>query len=90
MKKTKTERLRAVGATNGDWHEPSVYAPPGLGFTHTGDVRSKMHLARYDAPNPALCGVGVPDSGSEQTLEALVERELCHRCLLALERQNSS
>lgn len=91
MKKpTSTERMTALGAFDGDWPEGSMFAPPGMGFARTGDLRSRLHLARYDESTTALCGVYVGTDRSEQTLIRLIERESCPRCLAVAEKERQS
>lgn len=84
-KSSRAERLRAVGAYEGDWPEPSLYAPERLSFTSTG-YTDVTHLNDI-GENVALCGVGVASMGAEQSMITLLNKRLCLKCLRVLEQR---
>lgn len=90
MKRTKVERLRAVGGYEGDWGDPSTYAPEGISFMSTGATNSKFHLGTLSPWNTeSFCGVGVWGIGQSETLDSLIEKKLCEKCLRILEETTS-
>lgn len=99
MTRTKVERLIETGhvldvdsSEFDGWGEPSVIFPEGYTFGGTGSTNSRLHITRYSKTDyagydsSALCGVGVIPAGP-QTFYTLVERDMCAKCLTALEKE---